>query len=231
MGWISNIFKKKKVVEPIKEPVKEPEIVVPPVIVQAKAKNYLALIIGHSKADKGAEGVAPLSKQEYDYNNEVAHLAKLEATKHNIMVEIFYRDIGGVRGAYNSACAWLDLNGSGAIMELHFNAANKKAIGTEVLYADTKDLKGFNEKMFAQSVLDSMYLVFGRDGKSKRGLKRETGAKGERGYSNLSQTVKYPSIIVEPFFGDVTSEAKMALEKQNEYAISLINGYSKYLEG
>ena len=195
---------------------------------QVKQK-YLALIVGHSKADKGAVGVSPLNQQEYDYNKEVAEIAKSEGSKLNVIVEIFYRDNGGVLGAYKSATSWLDKNSGGAIIELHFNAANNKAIGTEVLYADVKDNKNVNEKFFAQCILDSSCLAFSRDSKGNRGLKRETGAKGERGYSNLSQTVKYPSIIVEPFFGDVSSEAKMALERKNKYVVSLLEGYLKYL--
>lgn len=242
---LSNIFNKmfaSKPQVPINTSTKtEPEVLkpLPEVVVQKPEdkpmpevikKKYLALIVGHSKADKGAVGVAPLDQQEYDYNKEIAEISKSEGVKANVVVDIFYRDAAGVVGAYKSATGWLDKNGGGSIIELHFNAANNKAIGTEVLYADVKDNKGVNEKEFAQCILDSICAVFLRDAKGNRGLKRETGAKGERGYSNLSQTVKYPSIIVEPFFGDVTSEAEMALSKKNSYAVSLIKGYLKYLK-
>jgi N-acetylmuramoyl-L-alanine amidase len=188
--------------------------------------KYLALIIGHTKADKGANSVAPLNKQEYTYNNEVALLAQEVGKTLGVEIKIFTRDSGGVKGAYAAASKWLDsVGGKGAIIELHFNAANGVAVGTETLYADVKDAKGVNEKAFAQAVQDAMCLVFDRKDKGNRGLKRETGAKGERGYQNLSQTVKYPSILVEPFFGDVRSEASMALMKQKEYATCLITGF------
>lgn len=211
---------------PIKvEPIK-------PVEVPTTSPKYLALIIGHSKVDGGAEGVAPLNKQEYAYNTEVARIAQLESKAMGVEIGIFTRDNGGIKGAYSSATKWLDSMGKkGAIIELHFNAANGVAVGTETLYADVKDEKGVNEKAFAQAIQDEMCRVFSRETKGNRGLKREIGAKGERGYSNLSQTVKYPSLIVEPFFGDVKTETKMAVERQKEYAMCLVTGFLKFAQG
>jgi N-acetylmuramoyl-L-alanine amidase len=191
--------------------------------------KYLALIIGHTKADKGANSVAPLNKPEYTYNNEVALLAQAEGKLVDVEIKIFTRDIGGVKGAYAAAAKWLDsVGGKGAAIELHFNAANNRATGTETLYADVKDVKGVNEQHFAQSIQDAVCAVFERTAKTNRGLKRETGAKGERGYQNLSQTIKYPSILIEPFFGDVRTEAAMALTKQKDYAKSLITGFLNF---
>ncbi len=212
--------------EEVETPKEEPKPIEKP-----KTVAYLALIIGHTKADKGALAVAPLKMQEYTYNTEVANITKEAGPDYGIEVEIFTRDAAGVKGAYSSATKWLDSKKSkGAIMELHFNAANGVATGTETLYADVKDEKGVNEKAFAQAIQDAICDVFKRTGKQNRGLKRETGAKGERGYSNLSQTVKYPSTINEPFFGDVPSDAKLALELQKEYAICLLVAYKNFLK-
>lgn len=191
--------------------------------------RYLAIIIGHTKKDGGAEGVSPLNKQEYQYNSEVAAIAKAASQELGVTVEVFTRDIGGVIGAYGRAVSWLHtMGGNGAIIELHFNAANRKATGTEVLYADKKDKKGINEKFFAECIQAEVCMLFGRDKKTNRGLKLETGAKGERGYSNLSQTTDYPAVIVEPFFGDVESEAKLAIEKQKDYALCLIHAMLRF---
>lgn len=225
--FLVSIFNKK--VESSKPtPVVVPEPEVKPIIVPAELK-YLALVIGHTKADGGAEGVAPINKQEYAYNTEVANIARTEGKSLGVEVEIFFRDVGGVKGAYTSATKWLDKNGKkGAIIELHFNAANKIAVGTETIYADNKDEKGVNEKLFAQTVQDAMCAVFNRKGKENRGLEHLSGAAGERGYQNMTQTIKYPSILVEPFFGDVASEAKMAVEKQKEYALCLVNSFLKF---
>ena len=194
--------------------------------------RYLALIIGHTKKDGGARGVNPLGMQEYEYNTIVAKIAQqvgLTVTNIPVTVEIFYRDDGGVVGAYSRAVKWLDSKeGHRGIIELHFNAANGVATGTETLYADVKDLKGVKEKFFAECMQAEMCACFGRTGTKNRGLKLESGKKGERGYQNLSQTLKYPSVLVEPFFGDVASEADMADRLKKQYAEALIKGFVKF---
>lgn len=236
LEFIMSIFGKKNINIPTpipetqvnaKEEIKK-EIPLPTSDAPQETK-YLALVIGHTHADGGADGVSPLNMQEYVYNTEVASIAKKEATNFNVEIEVFFRDIGGVKGAYSLATKWLESKiNKGAIIELHFNAANKAAVGTETVYADKNDEKGVNEKLFAQIIQDEMCQVFGRTGKENRGLEHLDGSAGERGYQNMTQTIKYPSILVEPFFGDVESEAKLAVEKQKEYAICLIKGFLKF---
>lgn len=169
----------------------------------------LGLVVGHTKAAPGAVMAAPYRVSEYVYNSEIAALCKARAPK-NVQVEIFTRDVGGIVGAYNKAKAAM----CDCIIELHFNAANTKASGTETLVSNEGA-----DKQFGQIVQDEIEKVFGRinNGTGDRGLKVDPS----RGGQSVNSFKGGANCLVEPFFGDNPSEAKMAMDRKHSYADSL----------
>ena len=166
----------------------------------------LGLIVGHTKKDQGA--VMKNKVTEYQYNSQVAEACKKLSDEH-LKVEVIYRDGIGISGAYAKA----DKLKCDYVIELHFNAFNKKATGTETLCSnDDKDYD------FALSVHTMLCKLFDRGG-SSRGVKKipRSGRGGQSCYS-------YPNgknCLVEPFFGD--AETELAMKKQELYAEELFN--------
>jgi N-acetylmuramoyl-L-alanine amidase len=180
----------------------------------------LALIVGHEKARPGASLHGGGS--EYQYNMKVAQKAQAFAKEilfDELEVFVVYRDGQGIGGAYEEV---KEIDPDVAI-ELHFNAFNKRVVGTELLYHDDKDKDPALERAFATFLLDGLYALF-RPGVPKND-KRLRGAKdlpaGHRGWYNVSRVMDFPSVLVEPFFGDTPSEAKLARELLDDYAKEL----------
>jgi N-acetylmuramoyl-L-alanine amidase len=175
-----------------------------------KRKVKLGVIVGHEKNAGGA--LLKLSRMnEYSYNGEVARLMKLMASELNdIEVVIILRDGIGIDGAYKKANEAL----CDCVIELHFNAFDGKAIGTQTLStSDARDVE------FATLVQKAMCRVFERTSIS-RGVTKL--ARSARGGGNVHGFPAGANCLVEPFFGDVASEEKMALGKQRDYAACLL---------
>lgn len=181
----------------------------PPAPIPSTKTVKLGLVVGHTKAAPGAVMAAPYRVSEYVYNSEIAALCKARAPK-NVQVEIFTRDVGGIVGAYNKAkAAKCD-----CIIELHFNAFNKEAFGTETLVSNEGA-----DKQFGQIVHDEILKVFGRtkNGKGDRGLLINPS----RGGQSINSFKGGPNCLVEPGFFDNPSEAGMAIARKHSYADSL----------
>lgn len=177
----------------------------------------LVLIVGHTKKAPGA--TFALGGSEYQYNSKVAELASSYAkTLGTIDVKVVFRDGIGISGAYAKAKALKP----DCTIELHFNAANKTATGTETLCTpEEKDRK------FSEIVQKSICKVFKREGLS-RGVK--VLAKGARGAGNIYSLPGFANCLVEPFFGDAMSDAKIAKEKQADYAKCLVDASVSYFK-
>lgn len=179
----------------------------------------LAVVVGHSFKKKGAYS-KHLKMSEYSYNSSVALAMKGLADELKLEIKIFWRDDVGIRGVYSAVNKWIGKD-LGCSIELHFNAASGRARGSETLYdidpADSYDL--------AREVQEAMVIAFGRNPKQDRGVKRVF--KGDRGYFNLEQA-KCPAVIVEPFFGDNSEDAKLGEEKLNDYAGQLLFAVKKF---
>lgn len=182
----------------------------------------LGLIVGHEKKAQGAVMAPPHSITEYAYNRDIALLAKqfslIEKFRH-IEVEIFYRDGIGIFGAFKKVKA----ANCDCVIELHFNAANKKAIGTETLCSNEA-----TDKQFAYIVQQRVEKVFDRidGGAGDRGVK--VLSNGDRGSGSV---VSYPgkaNCLVEPFFGDTPSEANMAVNRKTQYAKALLEAANEW---
>lgn len=183
----------------------------------------LAILVGHSKDAKGASSVAPLRMAEYDYNNEIAQLMFREAMAEGMEVAIFHRDGVGVDGVGRAVDNWIAKDDIGCSIELHFNASNGTARGTEVLY--DADPKGGED--FAKLALSELYKVFKREGKQQRGAKLLEY--GDRGHRNL-RVVHRPAILVEPAFGDNPDDAALLANLKQPYAAALVRAAMAFMK-
>lgn len=175
-------------------------------------KISLGIVVGHTKAAQGAVMAAPYKVSEYVYNSEIAKLVQKYAPS-GMEVDILYRDKGGISGAYAEARA----EKCDCVIELHFNAANGKAFGTETLVSSESV-----DKQFGQIIQDALEPVFGRvnNGKGDRGLIVDPS----RGGASVRAFKGAANCLTEAFFGDNPSEAKMAMERKDEYAKAIISG-------
>lgn len=195
-------------------------------------KPKLAVVVGHTKRAGGAWAKAPISKNEYDFNTEIAELMKKYADEYGIEVVVITRDKGGLRGAYQRVREWFgkkyevydevnNLEGeNNCSIELHFNAATPAATGTETLYDNDPKINKTFAKMINDEMVNTLRL---RD----RGIKLRV--RGNRGHYNL-HLCEYPSCIVEPFFGSNKNDCARAFDKKEDYAKSLVRGAAKFLE-
>lgn len=181
-------------------------------------KSMLVLIVGHERKAPGA--AFALGGYEYHYNLKVAEIAKVYAGVNypGIRVEVVLRDGIGISGAYKKANALRP----DACIELHFNAFNKRAFGTETLC--TVDYK---DRGFAHMVHRAMCSIFEREGLS-RGVK--VLPRSARGGGNIYSMPAYANCLVEPFFGDNPDEARLAQNKQTEYAHCLVDAFAAWAE-
>lgn len=174
----------------------------------------LAVIVGHSRKAPGAWGKPPVGMNEYFWNTDLA--AMMAKAAQGVEMQTFFRDDGGVRGAYGSALAW----DAGAIMELHFNAAASiSATGTETIHIDRP-----GTAKLAQAVQKAMVGALGlRD----RGVKLPWEGRGQ---SNLEAAGVVPAVIIEPFFGSNTADCTRAAERMGELAKALVGAGAAFLK-
>lgn len=186
----------------------------------------LVVIPGHEKRSSGAVANKFLGvKNEYEFAMKVSEKMHKIAAEEGVELHVCVRDGVGISGAYAKA----RLVDPDAVIELHFNAFDQKASGTEVLFYDDCDRDPKAEEAFVKCLLGNLYDVYGRKGKSKRGGKELKF--GERGWFSTSRMMSCPSVIVEPFFGDNEKEAKMASEKIDALAKSLVKSFKEYMKG
>lgn len=157
----------------------------------------LGIIVGHDKEHPGAR-ITRIAVPEYEWNKVVAsHIAALQPEYPGVELQIIFRDGVGIAGAYAEARA----KNCDCVIELHFNAADGKASGTETLCSiDGDDID------FAHVIQKAMCQFFKRVGDS-RGVK--VISKADRGGVNLYSFPGGPNCLVEPFFGD--SEPEMSI--------------------
>lgn len=176
----------------------------------------LVVVVGHERAAQGA-GLHG-GGSEYIYNSKVALLMQnYAAGRHpGILVDVVFRDGVGIGGAYAAA----KRKNPDACIELHFNAFNGQAKGTETLCSlEDKD------KVFANLIQSAICRVFNREGHS-RGVK--VISRAARGGQSVYALPGFANCLVEPFFGDNPSEAAMAKTKQSEYAQALVDAFAAW---
>ncbi len=182
------------------------------------AGDGLAVVVGHTRSSPGAQGKAPplpqspnAARYEYTWNSELAEMIKQKAHASGVRCSVFFRDSGGITGAYARARKWRPE----ATVELHFNAFNGRARGTETLFA----LPG--SRAWAQALQDEFVTLYGRKGSLNRGLKDRSG--GGRGHLSLTQID--PSTLIEPFFGDEQSDAELGDKNKARLANAIVEAF------
>jgi hypothetical protein len=172
----------------------------------------LAIIVGHDEKAQGANAAFPINQSEYKFNSDLAMDIYLAARNANIDCRIFKRD-GKTRAQVGEEVSKF----GGVAIELHLNAADGTAKGTETLY----DAEPEANKAFATIIQDKICKALRRDGKRNRGL-RLIDEKG-RGYSNL-KSVKITSCLVEPIFCDNKDECQLLWAFRHDYIRALVDG-------
>lgn len=182
-------------------------------------KATLVVIVGHEKKAPGADFA--LGGSEYEYNSDIARRMKEYAlTKYPYLaVEIVLRDGIGIGGAYRKAATFKP----DACIELHFNAFNKIAQGSETLCS-----VDYEDRKLAGIIQTKICAVFERGGQS-RGVK--VLARNDRGGQSVYSLPGSANCLPEAFFGDNPNEAKMANEKRVAYSAALLDGVVEWLKG
>lgn len=180
----------------------------------------LAVVVGHTRQAPGAYGIKPIDQYEYHWNTDLAKMIKEHAGAKGVACAIFFRDDGGLAGAYSRVEKW----GAEASMELHFNNASPTTTGTEVLYGTTVPAS----KKLAKIVQSRLVALYGRTGKANRGIKLPK--RGERGYGNVHTLKTIPNCLTEPFFGDHPKDAKQGQSLKGKLAEALVEGFLEFIK-
>lgn len=183
----------------------------------AVERPRLAVVVGHTRVSSGAVAEAPINAAEYEWNAGLASLMEFYAEKLGLCIHTFYRDQGGIAGAYASAGAW----GAHAVVELHFNSVtDPRASGTVTLVSvNATPLT----RRFAETVQAAMVRTLGlRD----RGVSVPWQGRGEASLSALT----IPSILVEPFFGSNPGDCAIANTRKAQLAEAIVLASAKFLE-
>ncbi len=185
---------------------------------RSAGSNGFAIVVGHTNLSKGATATSPISAREYPWNRDLAEKVHAICRARNITSRIFYRDGIGIRGAYRQVAAW----GAAFVVELHFNAFNGRAHGTETLFDADRNA---GSKAWAQRLQDAMLSGLQlRD----RGLKERDP--GDRGYASVS-ALNIPSALIEPFFGDNPSDAYIGHTGKDDLAEAVADAAAAQISG
>lgn len=145
----------------------------------------IAIIVGHTPSSPGAYSQR-LSTSEYFYNKEVADYLRDVA-------DIYYRpQEGGYSRQMLTLASHVDQKNYDFAIELHFNAANRRAQGCEALVWEGNKKSTELGNKFCRTIADTYNIP-------NRGVK--SPGKGGRGYEFL-RLMRANAIILEPFFGD-----------------------------
>ncbi len=177
----------------------------------------LVVIVGHTLNEQGAPLVG--GGTEYSFNKRIAELmfSYAKQTYSTLEVRLVFRDTAGINGAYREA----ERLRPDACLELHFNAANGKARGTETLCTPDEA-----DRSYAEAIQSAVCPVFEREGNS-RGVK--VIPRNARGGLNVYSLPGSANCLVEPFFGDNKEDAEDALKKQGTYAEALVDATVRWV--
>lgn len=174
----------------------------------------IAIVIGHTNKSKGA--CSPFSIPcEFDFNKEIA--IKLAALDCRITI---FENTSYVNGYYEmvkSTAYEINKIGFDLVLELHYNAADPAAHGSEALYY-------FKNKKAKSMAEYFSYLMALKMGYKNRGGKALLN-KDDRGF----WAVYLPNptaIILEPFFGSNKNDVK--LMNKDKYASVILETIKKY---
>lgn len=185
----------------------------------------IALIVGHNEKSKGAYSEG-LKATEYDFYGKVLDimfskyekvfgLSESEIAKIKKDTQIFRVPNTGYSKEMAEVVKRINDEKFDIAIELHFNAADKKANGTTVLYWH-KSAKGLELANAFQDVMSNA------TGVKKRALIpiKDSSQNGAYGIMNA----KCPYILIEPFFGDSKTDTdKVSADKMADVLFEYLN--------
>jgi N-acetylmuramoyl-L-alanine amidase len=168
-----------------------------------------AIVIGHHKNEQGA--FSPfLQASEYVYNSEVAlYLEKMGFDIYNRSGK------GGYKTQMQELASRMNPKNYGLVLDLHFNAFNGVANGTESLSYAGNDYTALLGRSYCE-------FISKRYQTTNRGNKPLTS--GQNGYWFLHYQ-SAPALILEPFFGDHVESKKF--DDAEKHACNLAEWISK----
>lgn len=169
----------------------------------------VAISIGHGPAiDRGAENHDGTT--EFDWNLDLGNRIKVALTGTALEAVICGRK---VEKSPTDAAHQITATGADFAVELHLNAADTKASGTEMLHA-TVSARG---KELAGHLQREAVAVLGLPNRGVKSLERT-----ERGAAIVWES-KPPTVIVESFFIDNDKD----LKRGNDEKTNLAQGYAR----
>lgn len=172
----------------------------------------ICIVVGHNHEAQGAENKS-FGLTEYAYNLELAQLIVEDLSKDYPVDLIFDKELTKLPKAINDTNADLCIN-------LHCNAYNKIASGTETLYYHSSRKGRKLASLVQERVLDALDL---RD----RGLK-PIDNKDRGGYVLRKTTM--PCIITEPAFIDNDVDCIVLMEEKEKLAKAITEGIRAYID-
>lgn len=173
----------------------------------------VALLAGHSIKDPGA--VNPNSGHtEYDYNRTLGNLIAIELAKVGVVRPLIVN-----RDTYKGLPSKVNATGADVAIELHCNAFNGEASGTEMLCWVNSKIG----HLLADRLQNAAYKVLALP---YRGVKR-IGADDRGGY--LLKRTEMPCVIVESFFIDNDNDLAVGLKYQHQLAKAYAQVIEDYL--
>lgn len=170
-----------------------------------------AIIVGHSRARQGATNPHD-GTTEFEYNEPLAQLIADQLQKCGaVRPVIVYRD------SYSTLPGKVNETGADIAIELHCNAHNTEASGTEMLYWDTSR----NGKRLAQELQNAAVTTLSLPDRGAKPI----GADDRGGY--LLRYTAMPCVIVESFFIDNDDDLAIGIEKRQALAVR----YARAIEG
>lgn len=187
---------------------------------KGRSEKRVALLVAHSARQPGATGVAGI-KNEFQMSESLLKSLGEQLQERGISARLFYRNLPGGAGVKKRdlhAYLWqADL-----AIELHGNAANGRARGSETIY-DSR-----YSKRFARVVHDAVITALARSGRQDRGLRdvhKDRFGRGELTVSNWS----VPTVILEPAFIDNEEDAKLLQDRRPQVIDALAHAIQRYL--
>lgn len=168
-----------------------------------------ALVVGHSKSDGGAVSASG-AVREFDFNDALASDVADAVNAAKCGVKVMHRT------NYTSLPAQINAVKPDFVLEMHCNAYNGRATGSEVLFWKTSSRGAVFAGILQRRILEGLGLT-------DRGTKGITG--NDRG-GFLLRRVLAPALICEPFFIDNPQDLRVAFERRE----FLVTAYARAIE-
>ncbi|AUR87803.1 N-acetylmuramoyl-L-alanine amidase [Vibrio phage 1.104.O._10N.286.49.A12] len=173
----------------------------------------VGIVVGHSVTDPGAVNANGCS--EFQFNAELSYMVAVELLKHGMNPVIIWRDrnYSAMPGKVNDH----DVDFS---IELHCNAFNTKASGSETLFFSGSS----NSCKLATHIQGEVIKALGLNDRGAKGVSRD-----DRGGLMLVKTAK-PHVILEPLFIDNAADLSVGEARKVELAVAIANGCKLFAE-